>query len=52
VNLFIGVIVDAVQQMPGGEDEKPDEAVLLQVQLLAEVKALRAEIAALKAGGN
>jgi voltage-gated sodium channel len=48
VNLFIGVIVDAVQQMPNSEDKKLDEAVNVQTQILAEVKALRAEIAALQ----
>lgn len=49
INLFIGVIVDAVQQMPLHGVKKDDPAIL-QAQLLDEVKALRAEIAAMRAG--
>ena len=48
MNLFIGVIVDAVQQMPLSVAKPPSEAELLQAQLLEEVKALRAEIAAMR----
>ena len=48
INLFIGVIVDAVQQMPISGPKKEDDPAVLQAQLLAEVKALRAEIAALR----
>lgn len=47
INLFIGVIVDAVQQMPLS-GAKPEDPAVLQRKLLAEVQALRAEIAALR----
>ncbi len=49
INLFIGVIVDAVQQMPLSGDKKPDDPAAVQRQLLLEVQALRAEIAAMRA---
>jgi voltage-gated sodium channel len=48
MNLFIGVIVDAVQQMPLSTPKAPSEAEITQAQLLEEVKALRAEIAAMR----
>ena len=48
MNLFIGVIVDAVQQMPLSTPKAPSEADITQAQLLEEVKALRAEIAAMR----
>lgn len=52
MNLFIGVIVDAVQQMPLSKAKAPSEAEMLQAQLLEEVKALRAEIAAMRRSGE
>ena len=48
MNLFIGVIVDAVQQMPLSTPKAPSEADITQAQLLAEVRALRAEISAMR----
>lgn len=63
LNLFIGVIVEAVQQAPQEEmkeeieevqegvevvHEAQEDAALIQRQLLNEVRALRAEVAALR----
>jgi voltage-gated sodium channel len=63
LNLFIGVIVEAVQQAPQEEikdeleevqeeveeiQEKQDDAAVVQQRILDEVRALRAEIAALR----
>lgn len=48
MNLFIGVIVDAVQQMPLSTPKAPSETDIMQAQLLEEIKALRAEIAQIR----
>lgn len=67
LNLFVGVIVEAVQAAPQeeikGEIEEVQEevgeiqdaqqdAAFVQAQILKEVQALRAEVAALKGGGQ
>lgn len=66
LNLFIGVIVEAVQAAPQEEikddiegvqedveqiSEKQDDAAAVQRRILDEVRALRAEIATLRGGG-
>jgi voltage-gated sodium channel len=51
INLFIGVIVDAVQQMPLSGPKNDDDPAVIQAQILAEVRALRAEVAALRSQG-
>jgi voltage-gated sodium channel len=65
LNLFIGVIVEAVQQAPQEEIKEEldevqeeveeiasaqDDAAAVQARVLEELRALRAEIAALRAG--
>jgi voltage-gated sodium channel len=65
LNLFIGVIVEAVQQAPQVEikeeledvqddmeelQEAQEDAAAVQQKILEEVRALRAEIAALRGG--
>jgi voltage-gated sodium channel len=66
LNLFIGVIVEAVQQAPQEEikeeldevqeevegiQEAQEDAAVVQQRILDEVRALRAEVAALRGGG-
>ena len=63
LNLFIGVIVEAVQQAPQEAikeeldeleteveaiAETQEDAAMMQTQILAEMRALRAELAALR----
>lgn len=66
LNLFIGVIVEAVQQAPRNEaikeelddvqeevediQEAQEDAAAVQQRILDEVRALRAEVAAMRAG--
>jgi voltage-gated sodium channel len=67
LNLFIGVIVEAVQAAPQEEmkeeieevqedveelQEAHEDAAVLQHRILEEVRALRAEVASLRAGGS
>lgn len=67
LNLFIGVIVEAVQAAPQEEikedleevqeeveeiQEAQEDAALVQQRILEEVRALRAEVAALRGGGG
>jgi voltage-gated sodium channel len=66
LNLFIGVIVEAVQAAPQEEimeeideleedvediAEAQEDAAVVQQKILEEVRALRAEVAALRSGG-
>lgn len=67
LNLFIGVIVDAVQHAPreaikedlddiesevGDIADAQEDAAMTQTRILAELRALRAEIHALRSGGT
>jgi voltage-gated sodium channel len=53
LNLFIGVIVDAMQSQHNAEDNTQREAMAAETTaILAEVRELRAEIAALRASRN
>lgn len=67
LNLFIGVIVEAVQAAPQEEikedideleeevegiAEAQEDAAVVQQRILEEVRALRAEVAALRTGGS
>jgi voltage-gated sodium channel len=67
LNLFIGVIVEAVQAAPQEEikeeieevqeeveelQEAHEDSAVIQGRILEEVRALRAEVAALRGGGG
>jgi voltage-gated sodium channel len=48
LNLFIGIIVDAIQHQ--GEEPGAETPAETNAKILAELRGLRAEIAALKSG--